>query len=195
MEALHRRDGSPKPGPGPGVDLPEIHSGTAGPVSKKHHPSLFTLFANHTAKAAGHHLTFLLAVLIIATWAVTGPVFGFSDTWQLIINTGTTIVTFLMVFLIQNTQNRDSTALHLKIDEIIRALDTARNSVLNLEDLEDKELETIHQRYKALAEKAQDALERDDVEEAAEHLESLAATKESGSARTKKRAERKRKSG
>jgi low affinity Fe/Cu permease len=168
----------------------------------KHKASHFTCFANYTAKAAGHHLTFILAVLIIVVWAVTGPVFGFSDTWQLIINTGTTIVTFLMVFLIQNTQNRDSTALHLKIDEIVRALDGARNSVLNLEDLEDKDLEKIHQRYKALADQAQDALERDDVETAAEHLEKLATppsgqggSKQGGPARTKARAEHNRKRG
>jgi low affinity Fe/Cu permease len=159
----------------------------------KHKTSLFTCFANHTAKAAGHHLTFTLAVVVIITWAITGPIFGFSDTWQLIINTGTTIVTFLMVFLIQNTQNRDSTAMHLKIDEIIRALDGARNSVLNLEELEDKELEAIHNRYKALAEQAQDALERDDVEEAAEHIERLATVKQGGSTRGKPRAERNRK--
>jgi low affinity Fe/Cu permease len=164
-------------------------------ASNKHKPSLFTCFANHTAKAAGHHLTFTLAVLIIVVWAVTGPVFGFSDTWQLIINTGTTIVTFLMVFLIQNTQNRDSTAMHLKIDEIIRAIDGARNSVINLEDLEDKELESIHARYRALAEQAQDALEREDIKEAAEHIEKLTAVKQGGSARGKPRAERKRKRG
>jgi low affinity Fe/Cu permease len=151
--------------------------------SPKHHKrSLFTSFANHTARAAGHHLTFTLAVLIIAIWAVTGPLFGFSDTWQLIINTGTTIVTFLMVFLIQNTQNRDSTALHLKIDEIVRAIDGARNSVLNLEDLEDKELEAIHGRYKAMAEQARDALDRDDLEEAAEHLEKIVTPKHGGGA-------------
>jgi low affinity Fe/Cu permease len=162
---------------------------------KHHQQSFFTSFANHTARAAGHHLTFMLAVLIIIIWAVTGPVFGFSDTWQLIINTGTTIVTFLMVFLIQNTQNRDSTALHLKIDEIVRAIDGAENSVLNLEDLEDKELEVIHQRYKAMAEKAQDALERDDLEEAVEHLKKITTPKQGGSARTKKRAERNRKRG
>jgi low affinity Fe/Cu permease len=160
---------------------------------KPHRKSLFTSFANHTAHAAGHHLTFTLAVLVIVLWAVTGPLFGFSDTWQLIINTGTTIVTFLMVFLIQNTQNRDSTALHLKIDEIVRALDGARNSVLNLEDLEEKDLEAIHKRYKAMAEKAQDALDRDDVEEAVEHLEKLTAAKQGGSTRSKKRAERSRK--
>ena len=162
---------------------------------KHHQQSFFTSFANHTARASGHHLTFTLAVLIIVIWAVTGPVFGYSDTWQLIINTGTTIVTFLMVFLIQNTQNRDSTALHLKIDEIVRAIAGARNSVLNLEDLEDKELEVIHQRYKAMAEKARDALERDDLEEAVEHLDKITTPKQGGSARTKKRAERNRKRG
>jgi low affinity Fe/Cu permease len=159
-------------------------------VQKNHRTSLFTAFANHTARAAGHHLTFALAVLVIATWAVTGPIFGFSDTWQLIINTGTTIVTFLMVFLIQNTQNRDSTAMHLKLDEIIRTLDGAENQLLDLEDLEDTELEVIHKRYKALAERAQNALERDDIDEAAEHIEKLTAGKQGGSARTKKRAER-----
>ena len=151
-------------------------------MHSKHRHSLFTGFANHTAHAAGHPLTFAAAVLVILGWAVTGPIFGFSDTWQLIINTGTTIVTFLMVFLIQNTQNRDSTALHLKIDEIIRALDTAQNSVLNLEELEEKELEAIHKRYKALAERAEDALDRDDADE------------QGGSARTERRAERRKRS-
>jgi low affinity Fe/Cu permease len=163
-------------------------------VSKNHQRhSLFTSFANHTARGAGHHLTFVIAVLVIVIWAVTGPIFGFSDTWQLIINTGTTIVTFLMVFLIQNTQNRDSTAMHLKLDEIIRAIDGAQNTLLDLEDLEEKDLETIHKRYKALAERAKDALERDDTEEAAEHVEALAAIKRGGSARTKRQAERNRK--
>jgi len=160
--------------------------------AKRHKASLFTSFANHTARASGHHLTFTLAVLIVLTWAVTGPVFGFSDTWQLVINTGTTIVTFLMVFLIQNTQNRDSTAMHLKLDEIIRALDGAQNTLLNLEDMEEKDLQRMQLRYKAMAERAQDALERDDVEEAAEHIEKLATSKQGGSAR-KPRAERNRK--
>jgi low affinity Fe/Cu permease len=159
-------------------------------VQKNHRTSLFTAFANHTSRAAGHHLTFSLAVLVIVVWAVTGPIFGFSDTWQLIINTGTTIVTFLMVFLIQNTQNRDSTAMHLKVDEIIRALDGAHNTLLDLEDLEDKDLQAIQKRYKALAQKAQDALEDEDIEQAAEHIEKLTASKQSGSARTKRRAER-----
>jgi low affinity Fe/Cu permease len=157
--------------------------------------SFFTSFANHTSRAAGHHLTFALAVLVIAVWAVTGPIFGFSDTWQLIINTGTTIVTFLMVFLIQNTQNRDSTAMHLKLDEIIRALDGAQNTLMDLEDLEDKDLQAIQKRYKALAEKAQDALDDEDVKAATEHLEKLAESKQGGSARTKAQAERNQKRG
>ncbi len=157
---------------------------------KRHRASLFTTFANHTARASGHHLTFTLAVLVVFTWAATGPVFGFSDTWQLVINTGTTIVTFLMVFLIQNTQNRDSTAMHLKLDEIIRALDGAQNTLLNLEDMEDKDLQRMQLRYKVLAQRAQDALERDDVEEAAEQIEKLAEPKQEGSAR-EPRAERK----
>ncbi|WP_395020758.1 low affinity iron permease family protein [Dongia sp.] len=168
--------------------------------AKNHRQSLFTWFANHTARAAGHPATFVAAVLIILGWAVSGPIFGFSDTWQLIINTSTTIVTFLMVFLIQNTQNRDSTAMHLKLDEIIFALDGAHNTLMNLEDLEDKDLQKIQQRFKALAEKAQDALEDEDMEAAAEHIDKLAAVKsepakQGGSARTKKRAERNRKRG
>lgn len=164
-------------------------------MQKNHRHFLFTAFANHTSRAAGHHLTFSLAVLVIVVWAITGPIFGFSDTWQLIINTGTTIVTFLMVFLIQNTQNRDSTAMHLKLDELIRALDGAHNTLLDLEDLEDKDLQAIQKRYKALAEKAQGALEDENFEEAAEHIEKLAAPKQSGSVRTKKRTERRAKRG
>jgi low affinity Fe/Cu permease len=162
---------------------------------RHHKPSFFTAFANHTARAAGHHLTFTLAVLVIVGWGVTGPIFGYSDTWQLIINTGTTIVTFMMVFLIQNTQNRDSIAMHLKLDEIIRALDGAQNSFLNVEELEDDDLEAIHQRYVAMARSAQDALDRDEVEEAVGHLEKMTTAKQGGSARTKKRAERNRKRG
>jgi len=160
-----------------------------------HKHSLFTTFANHTARAAGHPLTFVLAVLIIACWAITGPIFGYSDTWQLIINTGTTIITFLMVFLIQNTQNRDSTAMHLKVDEIIRALEGAHNSLLNLEDLEEKELEAIHKRYIALAERARDVLDKDDEDVAERESEELTDLKRGGSARGKKRAERNRKQG
>jgi low affinity Fe/Cu permease len=107
-----------------------------------------------------------LAVVVILVWAILGPLFGYSDTWQLVINTGTTIVTFLMVFLIQNTQNRDSHAMHVKLDEIIRALDGAHNALLNLEDLGDKELDQIRSRYIRLAEKAQAAIERGELDTA-----------------------------
>ena len=161
---------------------------------------LFSRAAQWTSRHCGQPSAFALAIGVILVWAVSGPMFQYSDTWQLIINTGTTIVTFLMVFLIQNTQNRDSTAMHLKLDEIIRALDGAHNTLMNLEDLEDKDLQAIQNRYKALAARAQDALEDDDLVAAAEHIEQLAeakpaAAKSGGSARGKKRAERGRKRG
>lgn len=118
--------------------------------------SLFTRFAKTTALYTGKPATFISAVGVIFLWAVTGPLFGFSDTWQLVINTGTTIVTFLMVFLIQNTQNRDTEALQLKLDEIVRSIKGARNQVLDLEDLDEKELDQIREEYLKLAEKARD---------------------------------------
>jgi low affinity Fe/Cu permease len=99
----------------------------------------------------GHPLAFLMAVLIIVIWAATGPLFAFSDTWQLVINTSTTIVTFLMVFLIQNTQNRDSTAVQLKLDELIRAMEGAHDSLLDLEELEEEDLERLRASYEELA--------------------------------------------
>jgi low affinity Fe/Cu permease len=98
-------------------------------------------------------------VLVIIVWGVTGPLFGFSDTWQLVINTGTTIITFLMVFLIQNTQNRDTEALQIKLDEIVRSIKGARNQVLDLEDLDEKQLDEIRKEYLGLAEKARDELD------------------------------------
>ncbi len=103
--------------------------------------SVFTKFAKWTSSASGKPTTFILAVLIIVVWAVTGPLFGFSDTWQLVINTGTTIVTFLMVFLIQNTQNRDTMAIQLKLDELICSLTEARDEMIDVEDLDEKDLE------------------------------------------------------
>ncbi len=121
-----------------------------------HHRSFFGRFATGTARAMGHPLAFLLAVLIIVGWAVTGPLFGFSDTWQLVINTSTTIVTFLMVFLIQNTQNRDSTAMQLKLDELIRAVQGAHNSLLDLEELEAGDLERLRTVYEELARRARE---------------------------------------
>src|SRR4029434_9134629 len=116
-----------------------------------YHRSFFGRFATGAARAMGHPLAFLLAVLIIVVWAVTGPFFGFSDTWQLVINTGTTIVTFLMVFLIQNTQNRDSAAVQLKLDELIRASAHARNRLLTVEDLSEEELEELKQSFARVA--------------------------------------------
>jgi low affinity Fe/Cu permease len=110
-----------------------------------------------TAHASGRPATFILAISIVCTWALTGPLFGFSDTWQLVINTGTTIVTFLMVFLIQSTQNRDGEAIQVKLDEIIRAIGNAKNEVLDLEELEEKDLAEIRKTYEELARKARAA--------------------------------------
>src|SRR5260221_13282471 len=100
-------------------------------------------------------MTFTIAVAVIIVWAATGPVFGFSDTWQLIINTATTIITFLMVFLIQNTQNRDAKAVHLKLDELIRAIKDARNELVDLEDLSDEELEKLEAQFRRMRQRAE----------------------------------------
>src|SRR5689334_8217735 len=105
----------------------------------------FSEFALIVSRASGHPIAFLLAVLVVIVWALTGPIFNYSDTWQLVINTGTTIVTFLMVFLIQNTQNRDTLALQLKVDELVLAQRGAHNSFVDLENLSDAELERIHE--------------------------------------------------
>lgn len=116
--------------------------------------SWFTRFARAAASLAGKPYTFGAAVAIIIGWGLTGPLFGFSDTWQLVINTGTTIITFMMVFLIQNTQNRDSEAIHIKLDELIRAFENTNNMLLDLEELDEKELLTIRQTYLDLAKAA-----------------------------------------
>lgn len=116
--------------------------------------SLFTRFAKAASHAMGHPIAFIAALGVIAVWSITGPLLGFSDTWQLVINTGTTIVTFLMVFLIQNTQNRDTAAIQVKLDELIRVLDKADNALLDLEELEEKELERIRSQYERLAKTA-----------------------------------------
>ena len=121
-------------------------------------PSSFNRIAKWAARFTGRPLCFGLAVVVIAAWVVTGPLFGYSDTWQLVINTGTTIVTFLMVFLIQNTQNRDTEAIQIKLDELIRATQGANNRLLDLEELEDRELEEFRARYEALAERARRSL-------------------------------------
>jgi low affinity Fe/Cu permease len=120
--------------------------------------SRFTEFAKWVSHAAGHPATFVAAVSIIVIWAVSGPIFGFSDTWQLIINTGTTIVTFLMVFLIQNTQNRDSAAMQIKLDELIRAVEGAHNGLLDLEEMTEDDLTKMRDRYETLAQQARDEL-------------------------------------
>ena len=111
----------------------------------------YSRFAKTTARYSGRPRTFSLAVAVILVWLVTGPLFGFSDTWQLVINTGTTIITFLMVFLIQNTQNRDTEAIQVKLDELIRATQGAHNALLDLEELEADNLDAFKARYMALA--------------------------------------------
>ncbi len=116
--------------------------------------TVYARISKAIAHQTGRPGTFVLAVLVILIWVVTGPVFGFSDTWQLVINTGTTIITFLMVFLIQNTQNRDTTAIQLKLDELIRATKGAHNALLDLEELDEQALETFRARFEALAREA-----------------------------------------
>jgi low affinity Fe/Cu permease len=122
--------------------------------------SPFDRLSKRTARWAGHPLTFGLAALVIVAWIVTGPIFGFSDTWQLVINTATTIVTFLMVFLIQNTQNREGVAVQLKLDELIRAVDGAHNVLLDLEELTERELDRFKGRYEQIAGAARADLRR-----------------------------------
>ena len=115
----------------------------------------FRVFARRSSAVLGSAWAFAGAILVIVVWALTGPTFHFSDTWQLIINTGTTIVTFLMVFLIQNTQNRDAKAMHLKLDEIIRAVKGARNQLVDLEKLSDEELDKLEKQFEQLRKKAE----------------------------------------
>jgi len=121
--------------------------------------SLFTRFSKSTAHHTGQPHTFALAVAVIVVWALTGPLFHWSDTWQLVVNTGTTIVTFLMVFLIQSTQNRDAEAVHIKLDELLRVTAGAHNALLNLEELEECELEKLRKAYCRLAEEARRGLD------------------------------------
>ena len=114
----------------------------------------FTKFAQFASNTAGHSKAFFFAMLVIVVWGITGPLFHYSDTWQLVINTSTTIVTFLMVFLIQNTQNRDSEAVQIKLDEIIFRMQNARNTLLDLEELDEDHLNAIRETYRAEARKA-----------------------------------------
>ena len=115
----------------------------------------FRVFARRSSMILGSAWSFGGAVLVILVWLLTGPTFHFSDTWQLIINTATTVITFLMVFLIQNTQNRDAKAMHLKLDEIIRAIKDARDELVDLEDLSDEDLEKLEEQFKRLRQKAE----------------------------------------
>ncbi|MGL5008764.1 MAG: low affinity iron permease family protein [Paracoccaceae bacterium] len=113
--------------------------------------SPYATISKAIARAAGRPVTFLFAVAVIVVWGITGPLFGFSDTWQLVINTGTTVITFLMVFLIQNTQNRDTQAMQVKLDELIRVTTGAHNALLDLEELGDRELDLFRRKYEKLA--------------------------------------------
>jgi low affinity Fe/Cu permease len=119
-----------------------------------HTRTWYSRFAKDAARFCGKPPTFVIALGVIVVWALSGPIFGFSDTWQLVINTGTTIVTFLMVFLIQNTQNRDTEAMQVKLDELIRATRGAHNALLDLEELSDAEVDAFRKKYQALAERA-----------------------------------------
>lgn len=114
----------------------------------------FSRVAKATSRATGHPAAFILALIVLAVWGLTGPIFGYSDTWQLVINTGTTIITFLMVFLIQNTQNRDAQAVQVKLDELLRVTAGAHNALLDLEELEQRDLDRIRAGYARLAAKA-----------------------------------------
>lgn len=120
----------------------------------------FTVISRTIARYSGHPVTVMLAIAAVVLWLVTGPLFGFSDTWQLIINTATNILTFLMVFLIQNTQNRDTEAIQIKLDELIRATQGAHNELLDLEELEEKELDALRTHYLSLARDAREKLKK-----------------------------------
>ena len=142
------------------------------------HPYNFSRIAQWTAVQCGRASTFVIACALIVVWAVTGPIFKFSDTWQLVINTGTTIITFLMVFLIQNTQNRDMSALHLKLDELIRVNRDARNTLLNLEDMTEEELASLKGKFSGLAAGGADEQLREaehDLERAGDEIDAAKA--------------------
>lgn len=147
---------------------------------------IFRKFAHTTSERMGSPWAFVTAVFIIMVWAVTGPIFHFSDTWQLIINTGTTIVTFLMVFLIQNTQNRDAVAMHLKLDELLRAVEGARTGFVDLEEMSDEELKCLRDEFSRLRERYS-PLVADDIEAVEKELSergTRAGRKQSGSSNT-----------
>ena len=141
----------------------KAQANTAAPIHRDPHlaeQGWFTWFAHSIARWSGKPATFLIALALIVFWAVTGPLFGFSDTWQLVVNTATTIVTFLMVFLIQNTQNRDTMALQIKLAEVIIAMRGTQNNMAMAEDLSDADLEALHEEYRKRAQQAEASLEK-----------------------------------
>jgi low affinity Fe/Cu permease len=135
------------------------------------HRFLFSSFSRAVARGTGHPAAFWTACSLILIWLLSGPLFHFSDTWQLVINTGTTIITFLMVFLIQNTQNRDSEATHVKLDELIRAMEGAHNALLDLEELTQEDLDRVRMRYVALAARSREALRKGVLDTNCEELD------------------------
>lgn len=140
-------------------DLKDLVGNTWGWIAeqwrnKKYWNAKFDRFARFSSKISGRPLAFNIAIILVSVWLITGPIFGFSDTWQLVINTATTIITLLMVFLIQHTQNRDTDALQVKLDELIRAVEGANNALLDLEELEEEELEILRTHYVKLAREA-----------------------------------------
>jgi len=137
--------------------------------------SWFGRFAKASARATGRPLAFALAALLIVAWGVSGPLFGYSDAWQLTINTGTTIVTFLMVFIIQHTQNRDTAAIQIKLDELVRATQGAHNALLDLEELEEDQLLEYLAIYERLAKEARARLDRGELDTDAPDLKNLAS--------------------
>jgi low affinity Fe/Cu permease len=156
-DMARKRNGT-KPGK-TGLRNPNRSTGP-GETHAASHQGHFAEFAHAVARLAGKPATFLSALALIIVWAVSGPVFGFSDTWQLVVNTATTIVTFLMVFLIQNTQNRDTMALQVKLADLIIALRGTHNNMATAEDMSDEDLEALHKEYRKRAEDAQNSLER-----------------------------------
>ncbi len=133
----------------------------------------FNRLAKGTSRMTGHPFAFVTALGVIIVWGIAGPLFGYSDTWQLVINTGTTIVTFLMVFLIQNTQNRDTGAMQAKLDELIRATKGAHNALLDLEELEENEIEHIRRNYRRLAASARKSIEQGLIDTDCEEVEEV----------------------
>jgi low affinity Fe/Cu permease len=141
-------------------EFPPAAGKIASAMGMKKLSHLFTVFAKWASRATGQPAAFVLATALVVVWALTGPLFGFSETWQLVINTGTTIITFLMIFLIQNTQNRDTAAIQIKLDELIRSTEGAHNALLDLEELEDHEIDRLRDDYEELAEEARRQMDK-----------------------------------